>query len=281
MPTTLTEVQRIAAFADGERGGNPAGVVIGDTLPGAETMQLIAAEVGYSETVFAAQNDGGWRVRYFAPVIEVDFCGHATIALGAGLAAREGDGVFRLQLNQVQITVEGRASGSRMEAALQSPATWSRPADPDLVREALALFGWTEADLDPRIPPARAHGGADHLVLALKSRGTLAGMSYDLEDGRELSLRAGLTTFSLIFAESERRFHARNPFPTGGVYEDPATGAGAAALGGYLRDLGWLGAGEIEILQGWDMGVPSRLRAEWTTEAGGSIRVSGAARWIE
>lgn len=159
MPTTLTEVQRIAAFADGERGGNPAGVVIGDTLPEAETMQLIAAEVGYSETVFAAPNDGGWRVRYFAPVIEVDFCGHATIALGAGLAAREGDGVFRLQLNQVQITVEGRASGSRMEAALQSPATWSRPADPDLVREALALFGWTEADLDPRIPPARAHGG--------------------------------------------------------------------------------------------------------------------------
>lgn len=281
MPTTLTEVQRIAAFADGERGGNPAGVVIGDILPEAETMQRIAAEVGYSETVFAAPNDGGWRVRYFAPVIEVDFCGHATIALGAGLAAREGNGVFRLQLNQARITVEGRASGSRMEAALQSPATWSRTADPELVREALALFGWTEADLDLKIPPARAHGGADHLVLALKSREKLAEMRYDLEDGRELSLRAGLTTFSLILVESERRFHARNPFPAGGVYEDPATGAGAAALGGYLRDLGWLAAGEIEILQGWDMGMPSRLRAEWTAEAGGSIRVSGAARWIE
>lgn len=118
-------------------------------------------------------------------------------------------------------------------------------------------------------------------MLALKSREKLTGMRYELEDGRELSLRAGLTTFSLIFAESKRRLHARNPFPAGGVYEDPATGAGAAALGGYLRDLGSLAAGEIEILQGWDMGVPSRLRAEWTAEAGGSIRVSGAARWIE
>lgn len=279
MPT-MTDVQRIAAFADGERGGNPAGVVIGDEMPDAGTMQRIAAEVGYSETAFAARQDGGWRVRYFAPAMEVDFCGHATIALGAALAAREGDGVFSLQLNHAWITVEGRTAGGRTEAALQSPRTWSRAADPALVREALALFGWTEADLDARIPPAVAHGGADHLILALKSRERLAEMRYDLEAGRELSERSGATTFDLIFAETERRFHVRNPFPAGGIYEDPATGAAAAALAGYLRDLGWMRAGEIEILQGWDMGVPSRLRAEWTEEPGGSVRVSGAARWM-
>ncbi|HET7346053.1 MAG TPA: PhzF family phenazine biosynthesis protein [Acidobacteriaceae bacterium] len=279
MPT-MTDVQRIAAFADGERGGNPAGVVIGDEMPDAATMQQIAAEVGYSETAFAAPAEGGWRVRYFAPAMEVDFCGHATIALGAALAAREGDGVFSLQLNHARITVEGRTAGGRTEAALQSPRTWSRAADPALVREALALFGWTEADLDERIPPAVAHGGADHLVLALRSRERLAQMRYDMETGRELSQRSGATTFDLIVAETERRFHARNPFPEGGIYEDPATGAAAAALGGYLRDLGWLRAGEIEILQGWDMGIPSRLRPEWTEEPGGSVRVSGAARWM-
>lgn len=279
MPT-MTDVQRIAAFADGERGGNPAGVVISDEMPDAATMQRIAAEVGYSETAFAAPADGGWRVRYFAPAMEVDFCGHATIALGAALAAREGDGVFSLQLNHARITVEGRTSGGRMEAALQSPRTRSRAADPALVREALALFGWTEADLDARIPPAVAHGGADHLVLHLKSRERLAEMRYDLEAGRELSERSGATTFDLIFAETERRFHVRNPFPAGGIYEDPATGAAAAALAGYLRDLGWLRAGEIEILQGWDMGMPSRLLAQWTEEAGESVRVSGAARWM-
>lgn len=280
MPMTMTEVQRISAFADGERGGTPAGVVIGESLPEAATMQQIAAEVGYSETVFACPTEGAWRARYFAPAIEVDFCGHATIALGAALAARGGNGVFTLQLNRERITVEGRASGSELEATLTSPRTWSRLADPALVEEALALFGWTQEDLDPRIPPALAHGGADHLALALKSRERLAEMRYDLTAGKELALRAGLATFSLVFAESRQLFHARNPFPAGGIYEDPATGAGAAALAGYLRDLGWMRAGEIEILQGWDMGVPSRLRAEFTAEAGAGIRVSGAARWI-
>src|SRR4051812_19237870 len=72
------DVQRIAAFSQGTSGGNPAGVVLCDVLPGAERMLAIAAEVGYSETVFAAPSGEGWRVRYFAPEIEVPFCGHAT-----------------------------------------------------------------------------------------------------------------------------------------------------------------------------------------------------------
>ena len=89
-------VQRIAAFSDGELGGNPAGVVICGALPDASVMQAIAAQVGYSETAFAAPVDQGWRVRYFAPETEVPFCGHATIALGAALALEYGDGVFAL-----------------------------------------------------------------------------------------------------------------------------------------------------------------------------------------
>lgn len=79
------EVRRIAAFSDGASGGNPAGVCIAELLPAVSAMQRIAAEVGFSETVFAAPIDGGWRVRYFSPESEVPFCGHATIALGAAL----------------------------------------------------------------------------------------------------------------------------------------------------------------------------------------------------
>ena len=78
----MTEILRIAAFSDGDVGGNPAGVVIGPHPPEPE-MRRIAAEVGYSETAFAEPIAGGWRVRYFAPESEVAFCGHATIALGA------------------------------------------------------------------------------------------------------------------------------------------------------------------------------------------------------
>ena len=110
-------ILRIAAFSDGEMGGNPAGVWIGDALPDEATMQRIAAEVGYSETVFAASLDVGWRVRYFSPESEVPFCGHATIALGAALALAHGDGVFQLALNNGNITVEGKSQQSLVAAA--------------------------------------------------------------------------------------------------------------------------------------------------------------------
>ncbi len=275
------DVQRIAAFADGPVGGNPAGVVLCEELPDAATMQAIAAEVGYSETVFAAPAGDCWRARYFAPEVEVDFCGHATIALGAALALRHGNGVFPLELNNARITVEGHRAGATLTAALQSPPTRSRLADSALIAKALALFGLTAEALDPQIPPAIAHAGADHLVLALRSRALLAAMRYDLDAGRVLALQEGIVTFSLIQVDGPQRFQARNPFPMGGVYEDPATGAAAAALAGYLRDLGWPHAGEIEIIQGEDMGVPSRLWAKISHEPGASIRVSGSARLIQ
>src|SRR5688572_27672683 len=173
------DIQRIAAFSDGDAGGNPAGVVIADEFPAEAEMRRIAAEVGFSETAFAVPIADGWRVRYFSPESEVPFCGHATIALGAALALRFGDGVYTLTLNEARITVEGRTSGGLIEAALQSPPTRSVPAPPWLIDEALELFGLAEEDLDPRIPPAIVHGGADHLLLALRDRAALGSMRYD------------------------------------------------------------------------------------------------------
>ncbi len=271
-------VAHIAAFSDGNAGGNPAGVVLCDVLPSAEEMQRLAAEVGYSETVFSAREGDVWHSRYFAPEMEVPFCGHATIALGAVLALKQGDGVYKLRLNNTQISVEGRRDGDRLTAALQSPPTLSRAADDEQIAAALDLFGYGADDLDPRLPPAQIHGGADHLVLAVRDRAALSAMRYDLATGQALMREHGWVTISLIHAETDRLFHARNPFAAGGVYEDPATGAAAAALAGYLRDLGWPHEGSIEIVQGEDMGARSRLTADITPEKGASIRVSGAAR---
>jgi len=271
-------VLKIAAFSDGDTGGNPAGVLIDDELPGDREMQRIAAEIGFSETAFATPTGAGWRVRYFSPESEVPFCGHATIALGAALALKHGDGVFALTLNHADITVEGRRHGGSIAAALQSPPTHSTPAPQQLVSSALGLFGYTHDDLDPGIPPALAHGGADHLVLGLKTRAALAAMKYDLDAGRRLMNQAGLVTILLAYAETPRLFHTRNPFASGGIYEDPATGAATAALAGYLRDMSWPHEGVIDIVQGEDMGVRSRLRAEIPPSPGSSIRVSGTAR---
>ena len=273
-------LKRIAAFADNAKGGNPAGVLISDELPDDGEMRRIAAEVGYSETAFAMPMGDSWRVRYFSPESEVPFCGHATIALGAALAQQQGDGVFPLILNNAAITVEGRRDGDSVAAALQSPPTHSEPISDALLSEVLTMFGYSCDDLNPDLPPARAHGGADHLVLTLNSRELLTAMRYDLEDGRELMNREGLITILFAWAESPRLFHTRNPFASGGVYEDPATGAATAAFAGYLRDINWPHGGSIEIIQGEDMGSRSRLYASIEETPGSSIRVSGATRVI-
>jgi predicted PhzF superfamily epimerase YddE/YHI9 len=73
--------------------------------------------------------------------------------------------------------------------------------DPALRDGLPDLFGYTAGDLDVKIPPARIHGGADHVVLALRSRKALARMAYDFEQGRVLMEKAGLVTVALVTAE--------------------------------------------------------------------------------
>jgi len=271
-------VLKIAAFSDGDRGGNPAGVWIGDVLPDEMTMQNVAAEIGFSETAFAAPVDGRWRVRYFSPESEVPFCGHATIALGMALTKKHGDGIFTLISNAGKITVEGKKQGKLISAALQSPQTRSEAVSDELVNNALALFKYQRSDLDLRIPPALIYAGAKHLILNLKVRAKLKDMHYDINAGRRLMNDAGLVTILLVYVETPQKFHTRNPFASGGIYEDPATGAATAAFAGYLRDLNWPHEGEIIVIQGEDMGCPSILKANIPPIKGSSIRVSGTAR---
>jgi PhzF family phenazine biosynthesis protein len=280
----MSQVKRMSAFAKDGVGGNPAGVALLDGPAEAGDMLKAAAEIGYSETAFSYKSGDRWHTRYFAPEQEVPFCGHATIALAATLGAANGPGAYRLALQGGDITVEASVDPQGVwSAVLQSPPTWSKAMEPRLKDTLLAAFGWSEADLDPRIPAHVAHAGATHAVLVLRDRQTLRDMSYDFDPMRALMVAEGLVTVSLVWVESETRFHVRNPFAFGGVYEDPATGAAAAAFGGLLRDIGWpsvAGGGAFEIIQGEDMGVPSRLMIEVTAETGASVRVSGATRPI-
>lgn len=277
-----SDLYRIAAFAEpgaptGSRTGNPAGVWIGETLPTATDMQGIAAEVGYSETAFIAPRSGLERtVRYYSPEAEVPFCGHATIAAGVMLGKTSGDGVYRLQsiVGEVPVTVSQQAEPA--EASLLSVQTRHEAPDEALLVEALNLLGWQADELDASIPPAKAYAGAWHLVLAVAEQGRLASLDYDFEALKTLMLAHGLTTLQLVWRESAEVFHSRNPFPVGGVHEDPATGAAAAALGGYLRDAGLLQApARFIIRQGQAMQRPSLIRVD-VPESGG-VRVSGSA----
>ena len=273
----MTSLHRYAAFTSDPAGGNPAGVWIGDRLPDSDTMQRIATEVGFSETAFVAPSSGPDRtVRYFSPEAEVSFCGHATIATGVVLGELGGAGTFRLATAVGEVPVSVRMRGSRWEASLTSVQPRHETVTKGLVAEALSSLHWELDDLDPSIPPARAYAGAWHLVLAVVASDRLGSLDYDFEPLKALMVREGLTTLQLIWRERSDLFHSRNPFPVGGVVEDPATGAAAAALGGYLRNGGLVSAPTTVIIrQGEAMGRPSLLTVE--IPATGGIIVTGTA----
>ena len=257
----MPEILRYTAFSADPAGGNPAGVVLdADTLTD-DRKQQIAAEVGYSETAFAClSGPRRLNVRFFSPLAEVAFCGHATIATAVAIAEREGTGelTFSTPAGQIDVVTERAADGLR--ASLQSVPTHTRPAAPDDVARALAALHWSGADLATGFPAHVSYAGNDHLVLAVRSRERLAKLDYDFETLKQLMAEHGWTTLQLFWRQDEYVVHSRNPFPVGGVVEDPATGAAAAALGGYLRDLGYLAApASITVIQGEDMGRRSEL----------------------
>lgn len=275
------DLLRMASFTEDPSGGNPAGVWIGDRLPAPAEMQRIAAEVGYSETAFlapAAADQAGdpWTTRYYSPEGEVSFCGHATIAAGAVLAARHGDSTYRLQTTVGEVPVEVDGTLGTPRATLTSVAPEQRDCPPDLLERILPSFGWSTRELDPALPPALSYAGAWHLILPLAQRATLAAMSYDFDAVRQAMADHELTTLQIVWREDPSTFHARDPFPVGGVVEDPATGAAAAALGAYLRQRHLIETpADIVVHQGHDMGRPSLLTVH--VPADGGIRVTGTA----
>ena len=279
-----TEILRYSAFTRDGAGGNPAGVVLDATALTEPEMLAIAAELGYSESAFVLPDPevaGRARVRYFSPLAEVPFCGHATIATAVALADRDGAGALELATMAGTITVQTERTADGTTATLTSPPARSTPVDPGVLARALTALRWSEADLDPAYPPHVAFAGNDHLVLAVRSEATLAGLDYDYDALAALMADQGWITAHLVWAESPSTFHARDPFPPGGVVEDPATGAAAAAFGGYLRTTGLAPVpGSVTVLQGHHMGAPSRLLVQLDADTE-STRVTGTATRLD
>lgn len=270
-------LRRLTAFTDDPRGGNPAGVWLGDALPSSSEMLAIAQEVGYSETAFLAPDGvGGYVVRYFSPRVEISFCGHATIAAGVLLGMLQGPATYEFNTAVGRVPVAVAREGQCFRASLTSVDTRQKAVPAELLSHALNALHWRADQLDSSIPPQLAWAGAWHLVLAVADRATLDALAYDYAAMEKLMTGAELTTLQLVWRENEATFHARDPFPIGGVVEDPATGAAAAALGGYLRDAGMLAApASFVIHQGVVMGRPSRIDVDVPTQGG--ITVTGTA----
>lgn len=274
----MTEVLRYAAFTTDPAAGNPAGVVLDASGLTDPQMQGIAADIGYSETAFlTATGPGEFDVRYFSPQAEVPFCGHATIASAVAVAERGGTGelTFRTRAGTVAVST-ARDSDGRPTATLTSVAPSDAPVAPDDLAEALAALRWAGTELDPALPPRVAYAGAHHLILAAATRERLSALDYDFDRLRDLMRGRDWTTVALVWRATGTEFHVRNPFPVGGVVEDPATGAAAAAFGGYLRGHGLVDPPTtLRLRQGADLGRPGLLVVD--VPAAGGIRVTGNA----
>ena len=274
----MATVLRYAAFTSDPAGGNPAGVVLDAGGLDDAAMQAIAAEVGYSETAFLTGEGDVRPVRYFSPKAEVPFCGHATIAAAVAHAERHGPGRLVLHTRSGRVAVDTAAEDGLIVATLVSVAPRVEDVTDADVDEALAALGWTADDLDATLPARVAFAGASHLVLAVATRARLARLDYDFDRLGALMAERDWTTVQLVHRTGPATFDARNPFPPGGVYEDPATGAAAAAFGAYLAEVGAVEPPvRITITQGVDMGRPSTLAVDVPAQRGEGVRVSGSA----
>jgi PhzF family phenazine biosynthesis protein len=282
-------VLRYTAFSSDPDGGNPAGVVLDASAMDDGDMLAVAAELGYSESAFLTappEDLGGqepgraFRIRYFSPKAEVPFCGHATVATAIALAERTGPGELLFATPVGTVPVEVTEEGGTVRATLTSVEPHLEEiTDADLA-EALAALDWPAADLDPAFPPRIAFAGARHLVLGAGTRARLADLAYDFARLEALMHRLDLTTVQLVWRASATVFHVRDPFPVGGVVEDPATGAAAAAFGAYARELGLVPEESVLTLhQGEDLGRPGELTVTLRT-GDPRVRVSGAGARI-
>ncbi|HVK22416.1 MAG TPA: PhzF family phenazine biosynthesis isomerase [Actinokineospora sp.] len=272
------QILRYTAFSTDPAGGNPAGVVLDATGVDAAEMLATAADLGYSETAFLTpRGPGQVDVRYFSPLAEVPFCGHATIAAAVAYARANGVGPVRFHASVGVVEVSTVDDGEITATLVSVPPKSVEMADDDLTA-LLAALRWSRADLDPALPVRVAYAGAWHPIVAAGSRERLADLDYDFDALSELMAAREWTTVDLVWRESPSVFWARNPFPPGGVVEDPATGAAAAAFGGYLRELGLVDLpATLTVHQGDDLGRPGVITVEIPVGRDAGISVSGTA----
>lgn len=283
-----TSVLRLTAFAAGPSGGNPAGVVLDASDLTDAQMQRIATRVGYAETAFVvrppAPGPDGVRagLRYFSPSAEVPFCGHATIATAVALAWRDGVGttVFETPAGPFEVRT-ARADDGVVTASFTSAEPRVELLPDHVLARLLDVVGLAPEQLHPAYPPRAAYAGNVHPVLVVADVAALDGVRFDPAELRAfMDTQGWAATVTIAHPRDAGTFEARNPFPVGTLDEDPATGSAAAALGGYLRELG-LVEPPVRVLvhQGRHVGRPSLLAVD--VPATGGIVVTGTASPVD
>ena len=276
-------------------GGNPLAVLPDARGLDAKTMQLIAREFNYSESVFVLPPDDPAhtrRLRIFTPAGELPFAGHPTVGTAFVLAASgalplDGDLtriVFEEGVGPVPVAIRA-VDGKPVYTQLSAAKMPEFGPEPPPIDEIARVFSLRPDDfLGGGYAPQAVSCGVPFLFAALTSRAALARIRLD-RAAWERSLAGYWAPEVFLFSFDPERagsdLRARMFAPKLGIAEDPATGAAATALAGYLslRDrtptahLRWV------VEQGFEMGRPSILEVEADRQGGEvtAIRVGGAS----
>ena len=282
-------------FTDQVFGGNPLAVLPDARGLDARTMQLIAREFNYSESVFVLPPDDPAhtrRLRIFTPASEMPFAGHPTVGTAFVLAATgalplTGDLtriVFEEGVGPVPVAIRAR-NGVPEYTQLSAAKMPEFGPEPPPLDEIARVFSLQPNDfLGGEYAPQAVSCGVPFLFAPLVSRAALARIRLD-RAAWERSL-AGFWApevflFSFKTERSTSDLHARMFAPKLGIAEDPATGAAATALAGYLSQRDHSSASQLRwvVEQGFEMGRPSILEVEADRqgETVTAIRVGGAS----
>lgn len=259
-------------FAERPLAGNQLAVFTDARELDEATMQALARELGFSETVFVlpAQGEGDARVRIFTPRSEVAFAGHPVLGAAVVLGGPLQRGALALETGRgvVPVVLERDDRGAIVRGRMSQPVPTIEPlGDPAPVLRALGV----EA---PVLPVETYDNGLRHTLVALDSPEAVGRLRPDLAALAELEL------ITSCFAASGRRWKTRMFWPSEGIPEDPATGSAAGPLVCHLCRYGLVEWGtEIEIRQGEETGRPSLLlaRAEAVDGQIARVEVGGSA----
>ena len=214
------KMYQVDAFADKLFSGNPAAVVILESPLKDEVMQSIAAENNLSETAFVSIHESPVLIRWFTPSIEVDLCGHATLASARILFDNYPD------LAGEEINFNSR-SGVLKITKVEGGLCLNFPADQPVVTEIDSLF---IEILD--IEPLKLLRGKDDYLAVFENQKQIEDMQPKLPLLKKINAR-GLV---ISAPGDEVDFVSRCFYPEAGIEEDPVTGSAHTMLTPYWAD---------------------------------------------
>lgn len=236
-------VYHVDAFTTEKFTGNTAGVVLdAEKLTEAE-MQNIAKELNLSETAFLLPTENStahYKVKYFTPTEEVDFCGHATVGISWILAtelglATKNDGII-LETNIGNIPVSWKKEAdvlTYVEMTQVTPKTKEIAIDLDILSE---MIGVQKEEFDLQYPIKLAYTGNWHLIIPIKNDTAINLATPNLSALAKHNREHQITTTHLYTFNTNKNMdlYTRDFAPGIGIPEDPVTGAANGALAGYL-----------------------------------------------